>query len=108
MNVAGVKFECLSVKFKISALEFFKKIVSCCVKNLKLRTKNALFRYFWGKIEKDIAIFGKEKVHAECKIFQYGTETAFFRLTLKKLLTYLKSAPSNLLKCKISGKSAKS
>ena len=34
-----------------------KTNASCCVKNLKFRTKNALFRYFGEQIEKDIAIF---------------------------------------------------
>ena len=40
-----------------SATSNCKINVSCCVKNLKFMTKNTLFRYFWGQIEKDIAIF---------------------------------------------------
>ena len=64
------------------------------------------------QIEKYIAIFANQrpqsgKFHTECKKFQFGNETALFRLTPKKLLTYLKSAPSNLSKCRISGKSIK-
>ena len=34
-----------------------KTNVSCCVKNLKFKTRNALFRYFQEQIEKDIAMF---------------------------------------------------
>ena len=38
-------------------LNFLEINVSCCLSNLKFRTKNSLFRYFWEQIEKDIAIF---------------------------------------------------
>ena len=44
------------------------------------------------------------KFHAQCKKIQFKTETAFFRLTFKKLLTYLKPEPTNLSNCKISKK----
>ena len=54
-----------------------------------------------------ILLYLPSAFHAECKKLQLGTETAFFRLALKKLLKYMKSAPSNLPKCKISGKSTK-
>ena len=47
------------------------------------------------------------KFHAESKKFQFGTETTLFKLTLKKLLTYLKLAPSSLAKCKILGRRTK-
>ena len=39
--------------------------VSCCVKNLKFRTKNALFRYFGDQIEKNIAIFATKALKVE-------------------------------------------
>ena len=38
-------------------LNFLEINVICCLSNLKFRTKNALFMYFWKQIEKDIAIF---------------------------------------------------
>ena len=47
------------------------------------------------------------KFHAQCKKIQFKTETAFFRLTFKKLLTYLKSELTNLSNCKISEKKNK-
>ena len=47
------------------------------------------------------------KFHAQCKKIQFKTKTVFFRLTFKKLLTYLKSEPTNLSNCKISKKKTK-
>ena len=44
-NLKSVPSNCLKIN------------VSCYIKNLKFRTKNALFRYFGEQIEKDIAIF---------------------------------------------------
>ena len=83
----------MSVKFKISTFELFKN-VSCSVKNLKFRTKNALFRYFGEQIVKDIYICYQhpqsEMFHEERKKSQFGSEAAFFKLTLKKLLIYFK------------------
>ena len=38
---------------------------SCCVKNLRFMTKNALFRYFGEQIEKDIAIFAISALKVE-------------------------------------------
>ena len=36
---------------------YLKINISCCIKSLKFKTENALFRYFGEQIEKDIAIF---------------------------------------------------
>ena len=44
-NLKSVPLNCLEIN------------VSCCLSNLKFRTKNALFRYLGEQIEKDIAIF---------------------------------------------------
>ena len=91
-NLKSVPSNCLKIN------------VLCCVKNLTEKLKL--------QIEKDIAIFAISALKVESFIqnvrnFQFGTKTLIFRLTLKKLLTYLKSAPPNLSKCKISGKSTK-
>ena len=45
--------------------EYLKINVSYCVKNLKFRTKNVLFRYFGEKIEKDIAKFAISALKVE-------------------------------------------
>ena len=42
-----------------------KITVSCCVKNLKFRTKNALFKYLGEQIEKDIATFAISALKVE-------------------------------------------
>ena len=100
-NLKSVPSNCLKIN------------VSCCVKNLKFRTKNALFRYFGEQIEKDIAIFAISALKVESfmqnvRNFNLGPKLPSLDwLTLKKLLTYLKSAPLNLSKYKISGKSTK-
>ena len=52
-NLKSVPSNCLKIN------------VSCCVKNLKFRTKNALFRYFGEQIEKDIAIFAISALKVE-------------------------------------------
>ena len=67
----------------------------------------------WGNKSKNVfAIFAIRALKVEslmqCKKFQFKTETLFFRLTLKKIFTYLKSAFSTLSKSKISGKSRNS
>ena len=52
-NLKSVPSNCLKIN------------VSCCVKNLKFRTKNALFRYFGEQIEKDNAIFAINALKVE-------------------------------------------
>ena len=98
-NLKSVPSTCLKVN------------VSCCAKNLTFRTKNALFRYFGEQIEKDIAIFAISALELESfmqnvKNFNLGPKLPSLDWHFW-LLTYLKSAPSNLSKCKISLKSTK-
>ena len=52
-NLKSVPSNCLKINF------------SCCVKNLKFRTKNALFRYCGKQVEKDIAIFAISALKVE-------------------------------------------
>ena len=52
-----LKYEWVSNLKSVSS-NYLKINISCCVKNIKFRTKNGLFRYFGEQIEKDIAIFG--------------------------------------------------
>ena len=55
----------MSVKFKVSTLELFENKCFMFVKNLKLRTKNASFRYFGEQVEKYIAIFAISALKVE-------------------------------------------
>ena len=62
--------------------------VSCCVKNLKFSTKNALFRYFGEQIKKDIAIFAISAVKVESfmqnvRNFNLGPKLPFLDSHLK-------------------------
>ena len=84
-------------------------------KNALFGTKNALFGYFRARILKNychiwnqhpkicrFAKFHKRKT----KISKFGTKNAWFRYFwagtwMKTILSYLKSAPSNLPNCKI-------
>ena len=52
-NLKSISSNCLKIN------------VSCYVKNLKFRTKNALFRYFGEQIKKDIAIFAMSALKVE-------------------------------------------
>ena len=82
----------------------------------KFGIKNALFGYFWAGISKNychiwyrlpiiclIAKFLRKR-----KMLKFGTKNVlhgyFWARILEKLLSYLKSAPSNLSICKISQK----
>ena len=96
-NLKSVHSNCLKIN------------VSCCVKNLTFRTKNALFTYFWELAEKDIAIFAISALKVESfmqniRNFNLGPKLLPLDWHLKKLLTYLKLAPSNLSICEISWK----
>ena len=66
-NLKSVPSNCLKINF------------SCCVKNLKFRTKNALFRYFAEQIEKDIAIFAISVL----KVESFMQNVRIFNLGLK-------------------------
>ena len=63
--------------------------VSYCVKNLKFRTKNTLFRYFEEQIEKDIAIFAISTFKVET--FMQNLRNFNFGLKLPSLDWHLKN-----------------
>ena len=72
-----LEHECVS-NLKSIPSNCLKINVSCCVKNLKFRTKNVLFGYFGEHIEKGIAIFyisalKSRKFHAELRNFNLGS-----------------------------------
>ena len=85
----------------------------------ELVNKNALFRYFWVRVLKNYCLiwistlkifqlqnFAKEQ---KCLICDQKCLICFFGgINLKKLFSYLKSAPSNLSHCKILQKSKNS
>ena len=87
----------MSVKFKISILELFKNMFHAASETWETNP----IRYCYICLQRPQS----GKFHVGCKKFQFGTKTGLFRLTLKKLLT--SSSPSNLPKCKISGKRTK-
>ena len=88
-----LEYEWLS-NLKSVPLNYLKVNVSCYIKNLKFRgTSRKRFCYICHQRPL------RGKFHVECKKFQFGTETIFFRLALKKLLSHLKSAPSNFSNC---------
>ena len=92
----------------------------------KFGTKSALFGYFWAGILKNychiwnhhLRISVTVKLCEEIKIAKFGTQNNLFGYfspnmpymgifgarILRKLLSYLKSAPSNLSICKFSRK----
>ena len=90
------------------------------IKILKFRTKNVLFEYFWAGTWKNCCHIWNQypqiclvaNYHEITKMHKFATKSAlfgYFGLEFKKkLLSYLKSAPSNLSICKISRKNKKS
>ena len=82
----------------------------------KFGTKNALFGYFWTKFWKNVCHIWNQhlqiseivKFCKETKMSKFGNKNAlfgyFWARFLEKLLSYLKSVPSNLSICKISWK----
>ena len=72
--------------------------------------KNALFGYFWARISKSYCYIWNQhpricliaKFYDKTKVSKFGTRDAlfgyFWAKILKKLLSYLKSAPLNLSK----------
>ena len=90
--------------FKISTLEFalLQRFVQK-INILKFGTKNARFPYIGGEIWKYFCHISNQrpriclltKFGAKIKIVKFGTKNAWFGL--KIILSYLKSAPSNLL-----------
>ena len=94
----------------------------------KFRTKNALFGYFWAGILKNYCyiwnqhrqIFLIAKFHGKTKMSKFGTKMAYLEIFDQKrliwkflarilniILSYLKSALSNLSHCKILRKKQK-
>ena len=93
-------------------------------KTPKFRIKNAFFEYFWARISKNYCCIWNQllriclfaKFCRKTKMPKFGNENALFayfwpkmhylsifgREFLKKVLSYLKSASSNLPNCKIS------
>ena len=82
------------------------------IKILKFRTKNVLFEYFWAGTWKNCCHIWNQypqiclvaNYHEITKMHKFETKSAlfgYFGLEFKKkLLSYLKSAPSNLSICK--------
>ena len=82
----------------------------------KFGIKNALFGYFWAGIlenyrhilNQHLRICLNQKFCEETKMPKFGTKNVWFGVflnwNLKTILSYLKSAPSNLSNCKISRK----
>ena len=83
------------------------------IKILKFGTKNAWFGYLWtGTWKQYCHIYNQHsqiclisKFREIMKMHKFGTNNAllgyFWAMHLKKLLSYLNSAPSNLPNCKI-------
>ena len=91
---------------QISLIPKFKK------KKPKLRTENASFGYFWAKILKSNCHIWNQH-HQICLIQKFHEKNkntlisdqkcliwVFLGKSFKKLLSYLKLAPSNLANCK--------
>ena len=92
--------------FKSVPSNSLKINVSCCVKNLKFRTKNALFRYFGEQIEKDIAIFAIKALKMQSfmqnvRNSNLGQKLPSLDWHLKNYWHIWKSAPSSLPNCNI-------
>ena len=90
------------------------KILQKNPKIFKFETKNALFWYFWARILKTYCHIWNQcpricliaKYRKKTKMPKFGAKNAlfgyFWARIWKKLLSYLKLAPSNLSKWKIS------
>ena len=102
-----LEFENTNVLFEVSSLEFFSNF-HAKAKIRTFRTKIALFGYFWSGIWKvkhwciwnqHPQFIPKAEFPAKIKILKFRTNNTYlgkFELKLKKkLLSYLKSAPSN-------------
>ena len=120
LGIFGLQFE----KKRLSYLKSAPSNFSNCkfgekTKISKFLTKNVWLRYFWVGIWKKYCHFWNEytricliaKYHEIIKMPKFGTKSTlsgyFWARILKTLLSYLKSAPSNLSICKISQKKQK-
>ena len=68
---------------KSVASNYLKINVSCCIKNLKFKTKNTLFGYFGEQIEKYIAIFPVSALKVES--FMQNVKIVYLGLKLPSL-----------------------
>ena len=90
-------------------------------KMAKFGTKNTLFGYFWTRIFKSYCCISNERLqicqicsipefHEKQNYLRFGSQMRYlgiFGLEFSKLLSYWKSAPSNLWNSKISRKNKK-
>ena len=118
LGIFRQKFKTNMIIFEISTLEFdFSGKFREKSKMPKFETKSALFGYFFlaGTWKQKCHIWNQyhrisliAKFRKKAKISNFGTTNALFgyflNWNLKTILSYLKSAPSNLSNCKSSWK----